>query len=156
MKNEEYTSVNWNDTYGPQFSEIYKRFDLDYGYVYMEAELLEGSLEVIEKLIENGDKVFFVTARQKAIENITKEWLKKVGLDKIETYSLDGNDSKVLTAKKLNCTYFIEDDPNNATNLLNEGISVILLDNNYNKDVEGEKLIRVKNWKNIEDVLLNK
>ncbi|WAW14457.1 5' nucleotidase, NT5C type [Peptostreptococcus equinus] len=154
LKIEEYVSVDWNDTYGPEFSEMYKAFDTEHTDIYLEAKLVDDSLYVIEKLLENEDKIYFVTARQKSIEHITLKWLDKVGLGKIKVYSLDGNESKVPMAKKLKCQYFIEDDPNNAKNLIKAGIEVILMDTNYNKSVIGSKLHRVKNWKEIQNILL--
>lgn len=168
LSNEEYISNNWNKTYGPQFKEIYENFDIDYPYIYEEVEILEGVKETIDQLIENGDDVHFVTARDHIIDPITKKWLEDNGIDSTRVYSLGGNEGKVDMAEKLNCDFFLEDDPENAKNLLKAGFRVIIMDTNYNKniisDLEKEenldlekirkRLKRVKNWDEIKNILL--
>lgn len=168
LTEKEYTSINWNDTYGTEFQDIYVNFDEDYYYIYEEVELLEGAKNVIDKLIESGDNIYFVTARSKVVDHITRKWLEDNGIDSKRVYSLSGNEGKVETAKKLNCDFFIEDDPNNAKNLLDAGFKVVLMDSNYNKNIINEmekekvrnidevkkKLIRISNWEEIGKVLL--
>lgn len=135
VKEEEYTSIDWNDTYGPQYQNIYENFDVEYSHIYKEANILDGAKEVVDKLLENGDQVYFVTARSKDIDEITKSWIEKQGLDSSRVYSLSGNSGKVKMAEKLQCDYFIEDDPNNVKNLLKAGYKVLLMDTNYNKEI---------------------
>ena len=49
-------------------------------------------------------------------------------------------------AKELECHIFIEDNPSNAMQLANEGMKVLLIDTNYNKEIEHENIVRVNNW----------
>ncbi|MEG0249472.1 MAG: HAD family acid phosphatase [Peptostreptococcus sp.] len=135
VKKDEYTSIDWNDTYGPQYQNIYENFDMEYSHIYKEASLLDGAKEVVDKLLKNGDEVYYVTARSKDIDEITKSWIESQGLDSSRVYSLSGNSGKVKMAEKLNCDYFIEDDPNNVKSLLKAGYKVVLMDTNYNKEV---------------------
>lgn len=174
LTNDDYISIDWNDTYGPEFQDIYQNFDDDYTYIYEEVELLDGAKEVIDELIENGDDVHFVTARSHTIDDITRNWLENQGIDSSRVYSLSGNEGKVETARKLDCDIFIEDDPNNIKNLLKAGFKVIVMDSNYNRDIieeleeeigedssEKEEIIneiknnvkRVKNWFDIKEIM---
>lgn len=150
---DEYTSIDWNDTYGPEYQEIYNDFDKKYSHIYTEAKIVDNAKKVIDNLVENGDKIYFVTARCESIEEITKEWINSVGLDESKVYSLSGTAKKVEMAKELNCDYFIEDDPNNAKNLTNAGIKVILMNTNYNQNLESDYLKRVDSWEDVSKVL---
>lgn len=165
LKIEDYISNDWTITYGPEFEEEYKNFDKNYSNLYLEADLLPNSKGVIH-MIEKVANVYFVTARDKEIENITKKWLTKNNLDNIELYSLNGNGGKVSMAKKLNCDVFIEDDPQNLENLFMSGCEVIIMDTNYNRNVEEDirlkigderyenekhRIHRIKDWKGVGD-----
>ena len=58
-------------------------------------------------------------------------------------------------AKELNCNLFIEDNPSNAIQIAEAGINVILMDANYNKGTEHERITRVKDWKQIKELIEN-
>lgn len=154
ISDKDYTSINWNKIFGSEFSDIYDSFDDKFTYVYEEAYLMDGVKEVIDELILSGDEVHYVTARSRDIDSVTKSWIDSQGLDGSKVVSLSGNLGKVETAKKLRCDIFIEDDPENAINLSKEGFKVILFDTNYNKEIDGENITRVGNWKEIRNILL--
>ena len=105
----------------------------------------------IDELYKDNN-LFFVTARNYSLTQITQDWLKKQQLSQIPLYSL-GTDNKLHKANELKCDIFIEDHPNNALNLANGGIKVILIDCNYNKGVEHQNITRVSSWKEIKDVI---
>ena len=102
--------------------------------------------------LPKDNNLFFVTARNYSLTQITQDWLKKQQLSQIPLYSL-GTDNKLHKANELKCDIFIEDHPNNALNLANGGIKVILIDCNYNKGVEHQNITRVSYWKEIKDVI---
>ncbi|WP_242961517.1 5' nucleotidase, NT5C type [Peptostreptococcus faecalis] len=154
ITNDQFISTNWNDVYGTEYDWIYENFDINYSYIYEEMNILDNVTNVINQLERSGDKVFFVTARSSEIDDITKKWISNNGLDPDLVYSLSGNGGKVSMAKKLRCDIFIEDDPENAINLDKAGIKVILLDCAYNQNIDGQNIIRVKNWKEIQKILL--
>ncbi len=170
LTKEDYTSIHWNDTYGPEFQDIYENFDEEYTYIYNEVELQEGVKEVIDLLLARGKEVYFVTARSQKIDKITRAWLESKGIDSSKVYSLSGNEEKVITAQKLNCDFFIEDNPSNIKNLYEAGFNVIAMESNYNrkhlsklkediaKDFEKRKnsLEVVQNWEDIREILLEK
>ena len=51
--------------------------------------------------------------------------------------------------------YFIEDKPKNALAGLNFGLKPILIDHLYNRDFKHPDVIRVNNWKQIHEILVN-
>ena len=97
----------------------------------------------------------FVTARSENLTDITKEWLNEKGIYNIDVHLL-GSDYKIEKAKELNCNLFLEDNPHNAIQIANAGIDVILIDANYNKDINHEKITRVKNWNEIKELINNR
>ena len=148
---EEYTTLNWEELYGIREDGFYEKFDRDHSDVYGEAEILEDAAEVIEYLRKKHN-VSFITARQECVKDVTFKWLERHGIKDVDVYML-GWVSKVGKAKELGCNIFIEDDPNNAVNLAENEIKVILIDTNYNKYVEHENIKRVNNWKEIKTII---
>lgn len=155
LTKDDYTSINWLDTYGPDYSEMYKTFDDEYSYVYKTSTIVEGAKNVIENLKARGIEIYYVTARSKSIHDITAQWIADQGLDSNRVHSLGGNHGKVEAAKELGCDVFIEDDPNNAKNLAEAGYKVILMDTNYNKGVSGNNITRVNGWDQVKDIIIN-
>ena len=115
--------------------------------------MVEGAKEVIKDLNENHN-LYFVTARDEMLKDITQGWLNENDLGYIDVHLL-GSDYKVNKAKELECNIFIEDNPSNAMQLAQEGLTVLLIDNNYNKDIDNENIIRVSSWNDIKDFILN-
>src|SRR3712207_9262927 len=61
LTQDDYTSINWNDTYGPEHSQMYKTFDTEYSHVYDKPVLQKGAKEVIDWLINKGIDIHYVT-----------------------------------------------------------------------------------------------
>ena len=80
------------------------------------------------------------------------DWLKKQELSYVPLYLL-GTDRKLNKAKELEFDIFIEDHPMNPLHLAEGGIKVILIDCNYNKDIDHKNIIRVSSWKEIKNVI---
>lgn len=74
--------------------------------------------------------------------------VRKNELSSIEIYML-GSDYKIDKAKELKCDIFIEDNPLNALQLAQGGISVFLLETNYNRDTKYDNITKVKDWEHI-------
>nr|WP_297394592.1 haloacid dehalogenase-like hydrolase [uncultured Peptostreptococcus sp.] len=151
---EDYTSIDWNDTYGPEHSQMYKDFDHIHTDIYWENSLVDGAREVVNDLYDRGDRVYIVTARSSAIAHVTNSWIDKQDINYTDIFSISGNDGKVAMAEKLACDYFLEDDPSNAVNLSEAGFKVILMDAMYNRGVDGENITRVSSWDEIREILL--
>ena len=151
LTEEDFTTVYWAELYGDTLEGMLDKLHSKYMNSYSEAKVVEGVKDVIDELYKDNN-LFFVTARNYSLTQITQDWLKKQQLSQIPLYSL-GTDNKLHKANELKCDIFIEDHPNNALNLANGGIKVILIDWNYNKGVEHQNITRVSSWKEIKDVI---
>ena len=151
LTEEDFTTVYWAELYGDTLEGMLDKLHSKYMNSYSEAKVVEGVKDVIDELYKDNN-LFFVTARNYSLTQITQDWLKKQQLSQIPLYSL-GTDNKLHKANELKCDIFIVDHPNNALNLANGGIKVILIDCNYNKGVEHQNITRVSYWKEIKDVI---
>ena len=153
LSNEDCTTLDWTELYGEDIEDILNKFHNEYMNAYEEAEVIEGARDIIKELYERNN-LYFVTARSESLTGITTNWLNKNGFSDIEVYLL-GSDYKIEKAKELNCNLFIEDNPSNAIQIAEAGINVILMDANYNKGTEHERITRVKDWKQINELIEN-
>ncbi|MDY2738190.1 5' nucleotidase, NT5C type [Intestinibacter sp.] len=151
LTEEDFTTVFWAELYGDTLEGMLDKLHSNYLNSYSEAKVVEGAKEVIDELYKENN-LSFVTARSADLEEITRNWLKKQQLSHVPLYLL-GTDKKLDKAKELKCDIFIEDHPKNALHLAEGGIKVILIDCNYNKNVEHENIIRVSCWKEIKGVI---
>ncbi|RDY25437.1 hydrolase [Romboutsia weinsteinii] len=148
---EDCTTYNWESLYDIDMDRLLERFHGDYMHSYGEAEVVEGAKDVIGELYKDHN-VFFVTARSEILTDVTTNWLKNNGFEEIDVYLL-GSHYKIDKARELECNIFIEDSPSNAMELAGEGMLVLLIDTNYNKDINHENIIRVENWTQIKDII---
>lgn len=148
IKDEDCNVYNWEFLYDTTMDDIFYKLHKDYIHSYEDADIVDGARSIIEKLTNNHN-IYFVTARDNELHNITLKWLENKGLSHIEVYSL-GTHYKIEKAKELNCDIFIEDSPYNALELADAGMKVLLIDTYYNKDTKHKDIIRVNNWFEIE------
>ncbi|MGL5711485.1 MAG: 5' nucleotidase, NT5C type [Paraclostridium sp.] len=151
INEDECTTHRLEELYEVELNDLLKLFHTDYIHAYSEASVVEGAKDIIDKLYEMHN-LYFVTARSENLQDITVNWLEDNGFGEIGVHLL-GSDYKLDKAKELECNIFIEDNPDNAYQLANGGLTVILIDNNYNKTVEHENIIRVNNWNDIKDYI---
>lgn len=149
-ENECYT-LDWKELYGVESEQILEVFHRNYMHSYSEAEVVEDAKDIIVELFD-AHNVYFVTARSEILTDITTTWLNDKGFSDIDVYLL-GSDNKIGKARELECHIFIEDNPSNALQLASEGLKVLLIDTNYNKDVNHDNIVRVTNWKDIKEVI---
>lgn len=153
---EEYNTLDWEKLYGKVDGDFYINFDENYSYTYEVAKPADFAIDVINKFEKtNGIYICFITARRACLRDITKKWFEKYNIDTENIYML-GPIKKSGKAIELGCDIFIEDDPNNAIDIAKNGIEVLLIDTNYNKNVEYDNITRVNNWKDIEKIIFNK
>ena len=153
---EQYTTLDWEQLYGTVEGDFYINFDNNYSYTYEAAEPAQFAVDVIKKLEQSDDiNVYFVTARRECLKEITAKWFDKYGINANNIYLL-GPVKKSGKALELGCDIFIEDDPNNAMDIAKNGIGVLLIDTNYNKDVECDNITRVRTWKEMDECISNK
>lgn len=153
LTEEQFTTHKMEELCGVELDDLLKLFHTEYIHAYSEANIVENAKDIITELYKEHN-LYFVTARSQSLEAITIDWLTQNGLGAVGVHLL-GSDYKVDKARELNCNIFIEDNPDNAYQLANDGLTVILIDNNYNKNIEHENIVRVKNWIEIKDFISN-
>lgn len=147
----ECNTYDWEVLYGIDMETMLNEFHSNYLHSYEEAVVINDAKEIVAKL-KNNHKLYFVTARNEKLTDITTKWLHSNGFEEIDVYLL-GSDYKIKKAKELECHIFIEDNPSNAMQLANEGMMVLLIDTNYNKEVEHKNITRVNSWIEIERII---
>lgn len=121
------------------------------------AEPKPDSVEIINKLKEEGNEIYFITARSEEEINsgmyiLTERWLKKNNYQ----YNLLIIDSKekLKDCIKYKIDIFIDDSYLNCKLIKDKmGITVLLFTTRYNKKEKENSFIRVNNWIEIYECL---
>ena len=112
--------------------------------------------EMIEKLQQEGHKIYLITARNESgmppeyygkMQQLTKEWLEKQNI-KYEKLIFAADEEKLSQCLENKVDVMIEDSPTNIQNISNK-IKVIKFDCQYNKDVNNEKVTTAYSWYHI-------
>ena len=104
----------------------------------------DGVCEHINELIKSHE-IYFISARGYEVLEDSKIWFEKHGLPTENIYFTSG-ETKTGICKELELDLFIEDSPKNAEEISLTGIPVLLMDTEYNRDYNGEKIVRCKDW----------
>ncbi len=116
---------------------------------------------VVQKLNSDKHELYEITARKFATMNnplgwyVRKmfcKWLKEYELDFKDIYYCSESNSprdKLKGCRRFNIDIMIDDKPEVAYFLAEQGIPVLLFDAPYNQDVRGNNIIRVMNWDDI-------
>lgn len=114
-----------------------------------------GAVEAIEKLAKKHELII-ISARETSILEKSKKWLNKYFPDKFSkvihlgNYSKKQKVNKYEKAKELEVDVFIEDNLEQANQLAENGISVLLLDKPWNREPYDSNLIRrMISWKEV-------
>lgn len=150
IKNRYYLKelFGWDEKKREAFFEKY------YKNVLEECTMLPYVNKVIHKLKENGDMVYFVTARMKNIkgcdsEAITKKSLANFNIQYDGLYV--GISDKLTFFKEHEIEVCIEDSYETCREFTNNGIKSILMTTPMNKDIDAGEITRVNNWLEIYD-----
>ncbi len=110
--------------------------------------------DVLDELnfLYKSNNIYFVTARDKSLELLTKIYLNQYSIPFDDLYVL-GTPDKVSTAQDLSCDVFIEDSYSNALSLSSNGFKVLLIDTNYNRLPLNDNITRVYNWRQISQII---
>lgn len=147
------TTYKWEEMYEVDMDDLLAKFHNQYMHSYKEAQVVEGAKDIIGELYRDHN-LYFVTARSEILTDITKEWLIENGFSEIDVHLL-GSDYKIDKARELSCNIFIEDNPSNAVQLADAGMKVLLIDTNYNKNIDHENITRVNSWADIKVFIEN-
>ncbi len=145
---------NWND-------EQAKKFWDKYFIRYLkESTVRKFAPEVIEKLQQEGDKIYLITARNEEelpiqhygkMKQLTKEWLKNQNI-KYDKIIFTTDEGKLQKCFENNIEVMIEDSPDNIQNISKQ-IKVIKFDCQYNRQITGPNVITVYSWYHIYDII---
>ncbi|NFJ23859.1 hypothetical protein FC911_14040 [Clostridium botulinum] len=151
IKPEDITVYNIEDVLGITEEEYMKFYEKYKVRIHTEEKLRQGAKKVLNEL-NKYHNIYFVTAREKSLEVLTKSYLINHSIKFRDFYVL-GSHYNVENAKGINCDIFIEDNPTNAVELSEAGFKVILLDTNYNKHIkENENIIRISHWDEVYNI----
>jgi len=116
--------------------------------------------EVLEKLQEQGHKIYLITARNEygmppeyigKMQELTKKWLEQQNII-YEKLMFAEDSEKINRCLEYNVKLMIEDSPKNIENI-SKKIKVIKFDSQYNKHVNGENIITAYSWYHIYEII---
>ena len=129
--------------------EIHKKFWEEYDEFYTKEKYTrEFASEIIEKLKQKHE-IHIITARNLVQEEWTRKWLEK---NKIYYDNLAFTNKKLEYCKDNNIDLMIEDSTNHILSI-SQIIPVICFDTSYNKDCEGDNIIRCYSWYDIYKII---
>jgi hypothetical protein len=142
------------------------------GSFFRDLEMYQDCPAVLERLVEAGHELYFITARAERRRVVTETWLRDKGiLEHAKAVHLrpqgdfdparprgryDADSSaryKVRLAQELELDAFCEDDRTISLALSDARIRVFLFDHPWNRDVEGECIERVVGWTELAEKL---
>ena len=148
------------------------RIKLYDGTFFSQLDIYQDSPAVLERLVQRGDEIFFITARTERRRMVTETWLReKRILDYAKAvhlkpygdfrpdqprgrYDPEGSAAyKMRLAQELRLDLFCEDDTIIAETLAEAGIRVLLFDHPWNRDVSHQRITRVGGWSEVATLL---
>ena len=150
----EQKAFDWNEE---QAMKFWNKYLIKY---FSETPVRTFAPEVIEKLRQEGDKIFIITARDNygvpseacgKEQEITKKWLDSNNI-KYEKLIFSKDEDKLKQCIQNNVDIMIEDSPKNIEKISKQ-IKVIKFDCQYNKRVNGENIITAYSWYHIYNII---
>ena len=130
-------------------------------YLRKAIQPIEKAVESITNLIDNGDKLYIITARPAKFNKKTGDWIKyHLKTDKIEIihagdFHKGQGANKAQICKELGIKIILEDSGETALECAKEGIQVILFDKPWNKNYNYKNITRVNDWSQAINLLKN-
>jgi uncharacterized HAD superfamily protein len=144
------------------------RIKLYDGTFFSQLDIYQECPAVLERLVQRGDEIFFITARTERRRMVTETWLReKRILDYAKAvhlkpfgdfrpdqprgrYDPEGSAAyKMRLALELGLDLFCEDDTVISQTLAEAGVRVLLFDHPWNRDVSHERITRVGGWSEV-------
>lgn len=124
----------------------------NYLKVFENVHMIENAKEVIGRLLNSGNEIYFITARGeeffKGSGKITLEFLKNNNINYTEII-FDSKD-KAKLCKENHIDLMIDDSVKHCEAVRNEGIKSIVFTSNVNKSID-TTVVRVDNWLELEE-----
>lgn len=99
----------------------------------------------MQELLASGHQTFLITAREKSLKLLTKQWLKVNQIPYTRLFHL-GNTEKAALARALGIELFLEDRYETALGLARCGIPTLLFNTCYNQAPEHPLILRIDTW----------
>ena len=148
------------------------RIKLYDGTFFSQLEIYQDCPIVLERLVQQGHEIFFITARAERRRVVTETWLReKRILDYAKAvhlkpfgefrpdyprgrYDAEGSAAyKTRLAEELRLDVFCEDDVVIAQTLAEAAVRVLLFDHPWNREVAHERITRVGGWAEVATLL---
>jgi uncharacterized protein len=120
--------------------------------VHRESAIRPDAARVIHAL-RPQHRIHYISARDPYLWRVSMEWLTRHDLP-LDSLSLLGSPHKSGRAQELACDIFIEDSLENALELAQDGIRVLLIDCPYNQGLLPQGITRVASWAQVEQAIL--
>lgn len=124
-----------------------------YEKIIPEVPLKPHAKEVINRLKDEGNEIYIITARSfddySDPVKISKMWLERNGIRYNKLFA--GIKNKGIICKENNVDIFIDDLPSNCRSVELYGIKTLLFDSDFNKDVIDFK--RVERWEEVYNII---
>ncbi len=149
------------------------RMKLYGGTFFSELDIYEDCPAVLERLVQAGHELYFITARNEARRPVTETWLREKGIlghakavhlkphgefrpdHPRGRYDPDSSAAyKLRLAQELELDRFCEDDVVIARTLAENGVRVLLFDQPWNRELAHERITRVRGWAEVGELLL--
>lgn len=140
----------WNEKEATDFWSKY------YGEILKKVNIKKFASEVINKLKQEGHKIYLITARwdmpNDDIQGITKQWLIENNVEYDELI-INASDKLKLVEEK-NIDIFIDDSFNNCKNIaVNSNAKVYMMTSGVNGGFEDKSIKRVYSWPEVYDLI---
>lgn len=149
------TEFNYEKCFNLEFNETTKFYSLFLDEkLWLNINLIRGARPALTKL-KRSHSIILITGRPIEIKNTTEKWLnrKKIPFDKLH-FMQGQQKNEVARLNGYKFSLFIEDHPDYALQMAEDGVKVILMDYPWNQKLtEHPGITRTKNWKEINQVL---
>jgi len=130
--------------------DYYFHFDPE-GYVYKHAGVMVDNAFVAKENQEN--LVGYITRRPEMFRPMTQYWLDLHGMPKRPLYHIERGTCKTDMMKELGAEVIVEDSPTEISSCLSNGVRVIVINHNYNKEADfsqyDHRVRRVDTWREL-------
>jgi uncharacterized HAD superfamily protein len=148
------------------------RLKLYDGRFFSQLDMYQDCPVVLERLVQRGGEIYFITARAERRRVMTETWLREKGiLDYAKAvhlkphgdfrpdyprgrYDAEGSAAyKTRLALELGLDLFCEDDSVISQTLAEAGVRVLLFDHAWNREVSHDRITRVAGWSEVATLL---
>jgi uncharacterized protein len=136
------TDDQGSDMWNSSLDEIY----------YTSCPPFPNAIETLQKLVEEGHEIYYITSRPKEHGERTKKWMIENGFPVQNDRFFYGmqDDEKVHIIQELQLDYYFDDKPAVLTTLSSDTLNVIVKDQSYNRHLD---IPRLKHWASLKEIL---